>query len=905
MAGTAIIDRVAKAGLLEREVPLEVLGRHLVAALTASTGRLVLIGGEAGVGKSALVRAFLTGLPSGPLKLIGACEALSAPRPLGPVLDFSHLIGDEFRALVEAGDQRQRIFTLLADRLRSAPQPHVLVIEDLHWADDATLDLVRFLGRRVGEWRALLIGTYRDDEVGSAHPLRRVLGDLAGIEAVDRLKVSPLSQAAVQQLAAGRAIDSSELYRRTGGNSFFVTEVLAAPDDQVPAKVGDAVLARVSRLSQAAKSVLETAAIIGLTQDLGLLEGLAPSATAVEECLAHGMLTTAGTISAFRHELAREAVLTAMTATRRRRIHAAVLAALERAFRSSDWDAATAGAHEAGVVPEALAILAHHAAAAGDIERVLRYAPAAGHLAVKLAANREARVQFHRALPFAAALGPVRHAELLEAYARVCSVTSQIAEARSAREQALEIRRSIGDPVQVALALSHYGSSLFDSGSKHEAERFVLDAVRLIEKLQESRERASIYQMYAGLRMLDRDAKAALTWARKAVATGTRTGNESAVASAYNTMVGVLTTTERISAARHYHHACVALIDAGSASDMRVTTASAKMMMGSGLGEVHRFLEAEPLLAEAAELSSQHDLDATQHYAVAWRSLCHLYLGRWREAGEAASWLLGRPNATLITRIMAAVALGRLRVRRGDPEAWSVLDLALTQALETDTLQRLAPVRAARAEAALAAGSPGQAIAEARAALPLAVAHRHRWFVGELCYLIFKAGGDADLPDWVDGPFAQQVRGDAAAAARAWQRLGCPFEQARALSEVGTQRALLRALELFQGLGAKPAASAVTERLKALGVRGVPRGPRSATAAHPAGLTVRERQVLALLEQGLQNSEIAERNRVSRRTVENQVGAVLGKLGARTRTEAVAKAYRLGLIDHHDSRGPT
>src|SRR5690606_36300198 len=153
-------------------------------------------------------------------------------------------------------------------------------------------------------------------------------------------------------------------------------------------------------------------------------------------------------------------------------------------------------------------------------------------------------------------------------------------------------------------------------------------------------------------------------------------------------------------------------IHAGATANLGVNAASAKMMMGSGLGEVYRFREAGPLLAEAAELGSQLDLDATHDYALAWHSLCHLYLARWRESGETAARLLGIPNATLITRIMAAVALGRLRVRRGDPEAWTVLDVALKQALETDTLQRLAPVRAAREEAALPAGSPVQALAE-------------------------------------------------------------------------------------------------------------------------------------------------------------------------------------------------
>src|SRR5690606_17661237 len=395
-------------------------------------------------GKTALVQAFLTALPSGPLKLVGACEALSTPRPLGPVLDFSHLIGDEFQALVETGEQRQRIFSLLADRLRSGPQPHVLVIEDLHWADDATLDLVRFLGRRVGDWRALLLGTYRDDEVGPSHPLRRVLGDLAGAATVHRLKVAPLSQVAVERLAAGRAIDPGELFRRTGRNPFFVTEVLAAPDDEVPGKVGDAVLARVSRLGDAARSVLETAAVIGLTQDLGLLERLAAAPVAVEECLASGMLTATGDTSSFRHELARDAVMSAMTATRRRHTHAAVLAALEEASRVSGWDPAAADVDPSGVVPESLAVLAHHAVEAGDGERVLRYAPAAGYLAAKLSANREARAQFERALPFAAALGPERHAALLEAYARSCTVTSQVAASKLAREQALALRQEVG-----------------------------------------------------------------------------------------------------------------------------------------------------------------------------------------------------------------------------------------------------------------------------------------------------------------------------------------------------------------------------------------------------------------------------------------------------------------------------
>lgn len=877
--------------LLERDELLRELVDHAAAAASGA-GRLVFVGGEAGVGKTSLLRELAARLAGRATLLSGACDSMAVPRPLGPVLDFAAELGEEFVSLAESGTQRDKLFALFLERLRRTGTQHVVVLEDLHWADDATLDLLRFLGRRLTGCRALLLGSYRDDEVGPKHPLRRVLGDLAGAESVRRVNVHPLSPQAVAGLCSGSDVDPVELHRRTGGNPFFVTEVLAAGGSGVPVKVGDAVLARASSLSSEARAALEIAAVLGPAHDLVLLEQLAPSFEAVEECLNSGMLVAAAQTSAFRHELAREAVLDAMTASGRRRWHAAVLNLLEERLATSLGEGDEAGSQQ----PETLAVLAHHAAEAGDAEKVLRYAPAAGRSALKLLAYKEARAQLARALPYAARLSTIEHAEILDSYARACESTSHGVEADDARRRSLALWSEHGDPERIAVATMQYSGTQYDLGHRDVAERLSLEAVELISKLPEGPVHARIYLHQAFLRMLNRDTEKALEWGRRAVASGKRTGNWSAVANGYNALVGVLTTSERIEDARRYHWLCLELLAKVHGGGSLAAVAHANTMIGSGLGEVYRFREAEKHLAEAVELGAQHDLDSTHHYAAAWRALAHLYLGLWHECGEAAHWVLSRPNAALISRIMAGVALGRLRLRRGDPEADQVLAKALEEAAETDTLQRLAPVRAARAEAALAVGDVRVAVREASAALPLAVRQRHRWFVGELVYLMTRAGAKVDLPAWVDGPFALQVRGRPLEAARAWHRMGCPFEEARALAEADEPQPLSRALEIFNRLGATPSATKTAERLRQLGVKGIPRGPRSSTASNPAGLTSRERQVLRLMAEGLRNAEIAERNRVSARTVENQVSAVLGKLGVRTRTEAVAEAHRRGWI---------
>jgi len=153
------------------------------------------------------------------------------------------------------------------------------------------------------------------------------------------------------------------------------------------------------------------------------------------------------------------------------------------------------------------------------------------------------------------------------------------------------------------------------------------------------------------------------------------------------------------------------------------------------------------------------------------------------------------------------------------------------------------------------------------------------------------------VPAEVSDPHALELAGDWRAAAERWRQLGCPYEAALALAETEDEEALRAALDQLQELEARPAATMVSRRLREHGVRGVPRGPRPATRSNPAGMTTRELEVLALVAEGLRNSEIADRLALSERTVDHHVSAILRKLNVRSRAEATAEALRLGLSD--------
>src|SRR6201993_1329941 len=348
-------------GLLERLAFLQQLDEKL-ARTRAGEGQAVFISGEAGIGKSALLGAFFARLPSGTVVVRGFCEALSTPRALGPVLEILSRLGLRSPSEIEPGYSREAAFNEALARLSAAEQETIVVLEDLHWADEASLDFVRFLGRRIGQTRTLLLTSHRDDEAGSGHPLRRVLGDLTG-QQVTRMRLPALSTEAVNTLARRKDRDGARLYALTGGNAFLVTELLSSPSEEVPATVQDSLIARLSRCAPAAQRACELVALSPGGMELPLLvrlmSGEANSSDAIDEAVERGLLVHDRGSLTFRHELARRGLEEMQAPAKAATIHARILAFLE-AERAD------------------IARLVHHARCAGDSGAVYRHGPGGG-----------------------------------------------------------------------------------------------------------------------------------------------------------------------------------------------------------------------------------------------------------------------------------------------------------------------------------------------------------------------------------------------------------------------------------------------------------------------------------------------------------------------------------------------
>jgi DNA-binding CsgD family transcriptional regulator/tetratricopeptide (TPR) repeat protein len=860
--------------LVERGEALMALDAAL-REVAAGAGRIVLVAGEAGIGKTSMLRAFAAAHP-GTRLWWGACDALQTPHPLGPLHDIARDADVRFRPLLHSAPSRAALFDAVLDELRRAVDPVLVVIEDAHWADDATLDLIRFIGRRIERTRALLAVSFRDDEVNASHPLRRVIGELPSA-AVARLPLQRLSPAAVVALAHRAGRPPAGLHTATQGNPFFVTEVLRQPAEQLPPTVQALVLARFARLPPAAQAVVRLASIVPARIERWLVDALlAPALADIEACIDSGLLLADASWLAFRHELARVAIESSLSAAVALSLHAQALKAL------------AAAAVDAAPSP---ARLVHHAALAQDSAAVRRLAPVAAEQARQRGAHRAAAAQWRLALAHDSTPPSPEHARWLEAYATECQLTDQLDAAIDARQRLGALYHAQGQTRLEADNASRSALVFVLALRNCEADAASRAAIEMLEALPPCIERAGAYRVQAQLRMLNRDCEVSTMWSRKAIALAepgsNNEGDRELLAAAYGTLGAATLFIDWDAGVAELQRA----LDIALADGLHWIAANSLVNLGSAAGELFRLDEADAWLRRAIAFASEHEIDFYLNYARGWLALVEMLRGRWGEAAELAAYATARAGLTTTSRVMALAAQGRVRARRGDPGVDEALDPALALAERSGTLQRIGPVRGARAEAAWLRGDSTLAASEARAALPLAIEHSHPWFIGELAFWLWRCGELDAAPAGAAEPYALQIAGRWRDAGSAWAALGCPYEQARALAD-GDEAAQREALAIYEQLGALPATAALRARLHAAGVRGLARGPRASTRDRPFGLTPRELQTLQLLCEGLRNAEIAERLHRSVRTVDHHVAAVFAKLGVETRAAAIVVAQR-------------
>ncbi len=347
----------------------------------------------------------------------------------------------------------------------------------------------------------LAVVTYRDDQPTAIDPLRVALGDLGGSSGVVRLSIEPLSPAGVRKLAHGRDVDPEQLYRRTAGNPFYVTEVLDADSPSVPPTVRDAVLSRVSRLDAGARAVLDVVASSPTATEVWLLEEVCGDCgDGVAACLAVGMLVEVGGAVAFRHEIAREAVEAAIPALRRRELHRTILAAADVAARAGGSGPPRASRGDRRARPG----------------RHVRYARAAAARSASVGAHRQSAAQYGRALRFAGDLAPSHRAALLELRSEALYAADEQVESIADLNAAMSLHHEAGDITREADAMRRLVSRLTCRGLMDEALEAARRAVELLEPLPQGREFGSALGAMALLYLSTDELDRAIEWGRRA-----------------------------------------------------------------------------------------------------------------------------------------------------------------------------------------------------------------------------------------------------------------------------------------------------------------------------------------------------------------------------------------------------
>ena len=852
--------------LLERDAALAALAEARDAAARGE-GRVVCVSGEPGIGKTSLVRHFVGDPAMEARVLVGTCDDLSIARPLGPFRDLVGSVSTALKEALEAGAAAHDIQALLIAELERPPTPTVLVLEDVHWADEATLDSITVLGRRIGALPAVLVMTFRGGETSPGHPLRATLGAISADDSVV-LELAPLSRSAVSSLAGE---DADDLYAATGGNPFYVTELLTArADTELPPSVANAVLGRMSRLDDAGRRLVELVSVVPGHVGTSVLDAVIPGwPGAAEEPERRQLLEVNGAYVGFRHELARHAVRSSLPAVVRRRLHAAILDAL-----------LSANADPADIV--------HHAEAAGAEDVVGEYALVAARRAAALESNREAYSHYRRAADFVQRLPAPEQATVLEELATSAYLVSRLDDAFTAIEGAIGIYGELGDQAGVGRCTRVLSRLHWFAGDGEPARAKALEAIAILEPLGESVELARAYSGVAQLAMLAEDVQA-LTWGARALTLAVRLGDDSTHAHALvNLGCARLQLDQNETAALYRAHAVADA--AGERED-------ATRALGN-LGYVlMSWAKPEPALRyaqQALAYAERYEVHGYVSYVTTLLAWLRLRAGDWDEAERITRGEIER--GITVVQLLAQTVLAELAIRRGDPDGPERLADLAAHADRAGEPQRIAPVIELATEWSLTGGGPPpterfdrltELIGPGR---PLGGRYAIR-----LAAWAAVAGIDIPIEAPAPGPYAAMLARDWQAAARAFGDIGWTFDRALMLSLLDDEQSLVEAIEIARRLGAKPLAKRVTERMRELGLR-VPPGPRRTTLANPAGLTGRQLEVLTLVAQGLTNADIAERLVVSPRTAEHHVAAVLTKLEATTRQEAVRRASELGLV---------
>jgi DNA-binding CsgD family transcriptional regulator len=848
--------------VLERDAFLDSLVEYAGEA-AAGASRLVFLAGEAGVGKTTLLELLRARLPHARW-VAGACDGSFTPQPLGPLFDIAPQLGGAIETASAEDASRDRLFRVLLEQLSPPSLFTVMVIEDAHWADEATMDLVRFLGRRLRESPTLLVISYRDDGLTATHPVRLTLGDLTPERSLRRMTLSPLSSAAVNTLAAGTGVSGDELYALTGGNPFFVNEVLGVNSPTLPVSARDAVLARVARLSTDARTTLDAVAIFGTSVEPSLVAVVAERRDGLDECLDSGVLVSEPSGVRFRHELARLAVEESVAGHRKRDLHACILAELRT---RPDTE---------------LARLAHHAEGALDAEAVLDYAIRAGQRAEQMSAHREAAAQYSRALRFATGRSATERAELHDLLATELLVIEDWRRSDEERSRAVELWRQTDNKLRLGDSLRRLSRARMRSYDRTGYD-LMDESIIVLEALPPSRELAWAYANKAASFMYEDPPRSveAAQFARKVLEMA-GVDDAALTSDSLNTESCALSAMGEIAVVPMLQEALRVALEgkAFEAASRAYTNLVATLINFNQIDEARRYAE------EGVPFCEEHELTMYAHCLAGAHMVVLEKLGRWDEALDLAERELLKPTLSPFNRATPLMTAAMIYARRGERKIADPL-FAESVAVMNDMGCHEADLR----DIEFSWLEGGVDDARQRAVALAKTSGLAAEVTTELAVWLKRFGENVENYELMVDPVRQrQLDEPWADVAAMWAELGSSYEQALALFDSGEEEPMREAIAILDGLGAAAAINVVRTEMRRRGFTAIPRGVRSATREDSLGLTRRQREVLDLMAEGLTNAEIGARLFLSERTVDHHVGGVLAKLGVDSRREAVRLA---------------
>lgn len=864
--------------LLEREDYLSQL-INFFAQAENGIGHTVFLMGEAGIGKTSIVHSLENEIKSRAHFYFGACDSLFTPRPLGPLYDIAGKLGESFIEMLRNDKSRNHIFSTFLEELCKS-SPLVLVFEDLHWADEATVDFIKYMARRIKRSKCLFLLTCRDNEVRASHPVRNLFGELpTGV--FSKLNVEPLSEGAVKKIAASFGYTrGSEVYHLTGGNPFYVIEILSNDLQRIPDHLKDSILRIFRSKDVDTQELLSFLSIIPTKIEFRVAERIKKDFGGdIDDCVWSGIIVKGNEYFSFKHELFRLTIEESLQPSKRKNFHKKMFQILL----------------ETRGVTKRFSQLVHHAQQVGEKELIAQIVPMAAKEASLAGAHIEACKLYRIAIDNTPTLNS-RLAELYDNHAHECYLINQAGTAIESLQKALDFWRAQKNRLKIGNALRFMSRLKWLQGRRDEVMALASESIIELEQGPPTHELALSYSHLSQLYVIYNDLQKGLKWGQKALDLAVKIEDQSVLAHALND-IGTVQLTDPSTqvegeknlakglslALKNNWHEQVGRAYSNCATIFALTKNHSKALVAFDDGL--KYCEA-------------NDLTFLTSCMLSEKVKLLLDKGNWEEAKSIALLLKANTFLPPLVRIGAITVLSRIYIRKGEfEEAQKLIAEGKKISRHSHEAHQFVPILISELELFWIDNKPideGDMIYVEEELFP----EKHdSWYYSELAYWMNKCGILTPERKQVrlTKPYHIDVYGDSAAAAQTWKELGCPYERALALFN-GDQKSQREALAILSELGASATYRMLRAKLKTIGIKKIPKGHRKSTRNNPMELTNRQIDILTLLSDGLQNVEIADKLFISTKTVTHHVSAILARFEVNSRTKAVAVAKKMGIL---------